>query len=73
MDTQMLEAYGASYAQRKRTGEKLSGSRKKEKDHKTSMHTSLIADDVDMIVTKVEDQLSKVWEDDENNRVSILE
>jgi hypothetical protein len=37
------------------------------------METSLMVDDVDLIATIVEDQLSDVWENVENHRASILE
>jgi hypothetical protein len=47
MDTQMPEASEPSDAQKKRTGEKASGSRKKAKAHKTPMQTSLTTDDVE--------------------------
>jgi len=73
MDTQMLEAYEPSYAQRKRTWEQLSGSRKKEKAHKMPMHTSLTTQNVALITMIVEDQLPEVWESVENHKDSILE
>jgi hypothetical protein len=37
------------------------------------MQTSLTIDNVELIATKVEDRLSKVWENAENHRVLILE
>jgi hypothetical protein len=37
------------------------------------METSLMADDVELIATKVEDRLSEVWENTKNHRASILE
>jgi hypothetical protein len=37
------------------------------------METSLIADDVELIATTVQDQLSEVWENVENHRDLILE
>jgi hypothetical protein len=73
MDTQMPEASEPSEAQRKRTGEQASGSRKKAKAHKKPMETSLMTDDVELIATTVEDRLSEVWENTENHRASILE
>jgi hypothetical protein len=72
-DTQMPEASEPSDAQRKRTGEKESGSRKKVKAHKKPMETSLTTDDVELIAMTVEDRLSEVWENVENHRASILE
>jgi hypothetical protein len=62
MDTQMPEASEPSDAQKKRTGEKASGSRKKVKAHRKPMETSLTTDDVELIATTVEDRLSEVWE-----------
>jgi hypothetical protein len=73
MDTQMPEAYEPSDAQRKRTGEQASGSRKKEKAHRKPLQTSLTTDDVELIATTVEDRLSEVWENVEKHRDSILE
>jgi hypothetical protein len=69
----MPEASEPPEAQRKRTGEKPSGSRKKEKAHRKPMETSLTQDDVDLIATTVEDRLSDMWENVENHRASILE
>jgi hypothetical protein len=37
------------------------------------METSLTIDDVELISTTVEDRLSKVWENAENHRYSIME
>jgi hypothetical protein len=73
MDTEMPEASEPSTAQRKRTWEQASGSRKKAKAHKKPMETSLTTDDVELIATTVEDRLSEVWENVENHRASILE
>jgi hypothetical protein len=73
MDTQMPEASEQPEAQRKRTGEQESGTRKKEKAHRKQMETSLTTDDVEMIAMTVEDRLSEVWENVENHRASILE
>jgi hypothetical protein len=73
MDTYMLESYDISYAQRKRTQEQESGSRKKEKAHMKTLETSLTVDDVELIVMEVEDQFSEVWDNAENHRASIME
>jgi hypothetical protein len=69
----MPEASEPPEAQRKRTGEQPSGSRKKAKAHRKPMETSLMTDDVELIATTVEDRLSEVWENAENHRASILE
>jgi hypothetical protein len=73
MDTQIPEASKSSNAQIKRTREQASGSRKKAKAHKKPLETSLTTDDVELISTTVEDQLSEVWENVENHQASILE
>jgi hypothetical protein len=73
MDTQMIEASEQLEAQRKRTTEQVSGTRKKAKAHRKKMETSLAIDDVELIATTVEDRLSEVWENVENHRASILE
>jgi hypothetical protein len=73
MDTQISEASEPSDSQRKRTGEQVNGSRKKEKAHRTPMQTSLTTDNVELIATTVEYRLSKVWENVDKHRVSILE
>jgi hypothetical protein len=72
MDTQIPGASEPSKAQRKKTWEQESGSRKKAKAHKKLMETSLTTNDVDLIATKVEDRLSEVWENVENHRASIF-
>jgi hypothetical protein len=72
-DTQMPTTSEPSEAQGKRTGEKTSGSRKKEKAHKPPSHTSLTTDDVELVATTVEDRLSEVWENVEKHRASIFE
>jgi hypothetical protein len=72
MDTQMPEASEPSDAQKKRTGEQASGSRKKAKAHRKPLHTSLTTDDVELIATTVEDRLSEVWENVEKHRASIF-
>jgi hypothetical protein len=54
-DTNMPKASKPSDAQRKRTREKSSGSRKKAKAHRKPMETSLKTYDVDLIATTVED------------------
>jgi hypothetical protein len=68
----MSEASEPSDAQKKRTGEQASGSRKKEKAHRTPMHTSLTVDDVELVATIVEDRLSEVWENAQKPRDSIF-
>jgi hypothetical protein len=73
MDTQMLEKFEPLNSQRKRIGEQASRSRKKVKAHRKPPHTSLTSDDVELVATIVEDQLSEVWEDDEKHGASILE
>jgi hypothetical protein len=73
MDTQMPEASEPSYSQRKRMGEKTSGSRNKVKAHRKPLETSRTTDDFELIATTVEDQLSEVWENDESHRASIME
>jgi hypothetical protein len=73
MDTQIPEASEPSDAQKKRIGEQASGSKNKEKAHKTPMKTSLKTDDVELIATTVKDRFSEVWENVENHRVLILE
>jgi gas vesicle protein len=69
----MPQAFETSYGQKKRTGEKASGSRKKVKAHRKLIETSLTADDVELIAATVKDQLSEVWANVENHRASIME
>jgi hypothetical protein len=69
----MLEVSDPSQAQRKRPGEQESGARKKEKAHIKPMETSLKTNDVEMIAMIVENRLLEVWENVENQRVSILQ
>jgi hypothetical protein len=73
MDTQMHEASTPLDSQRKRIGEKVSGSRKKAKAHRKTLKTSLTANYVELIATTVEDKLSEVWENAKNYRDLILE
>jgi hypothetical protein len=54
MDKEMPEESEPTYAQKKRIGEKTSGSRNKEKAHRTPPHTSLTTDDVELLVTTIE-------------------
>jgi hypothetical protein len=72
-DTQIPESFEPPEAQRKRTREKPSGSRKKAKAHRNPMETSLTEDDMELIAMTVEDRLSDVWENVENHQASILE
>jgi hypothetical protein len=72
MDTQIPEASEPSDAPKKRTWEKESGSRKKEKAHRTPPHTSLTTDDVELVATTIEDRLSEVWQNTEKHRASIF-
>jgi hypothetical protein len=73
INTQMSESYEPLEAQRKRIGEQESGSRKKVKAYKKPMVTSFMADDVELIATKVEYRLSEMCENAKNHKASILE
>jgi hypothetical protein len=73
VDTHMPETSEPSDSQKKRTGEKESGSRKKVKAHRTPPHTSLTTDDVELVATTIEDRLSEAWENVEKHRASIIE
>jgi hypothetical protein len=73
MDTMMPETFDPSYSQRKRTCEKTSGPRKKAKAHRKPLQTSLKTNDVELITTTIEDQLSKVWDNVEKCNASIME
>jgi len=72
MDTQMPKISKPLDVQRKRTRENTSVSRKA-KAHRTPLHTSLTVYDVELVATIVQDRLSKVWENIEKHRDSILE
>jgi hypothetical protein len=54
----MLETSEPSNAQKKREAEQASVSRKKAKAQKKQMETSLTTDDVELIATTIEEQLS---------------
>jgi len=69
----MPETFEKEDAQKKRTGEKASGSRKKSKAHRTPPHTSLTIDDVELVATTIEDRLSEAWENVKKHRASIIE
>jgi hypothetical protein len=73
MDTQIPETSEPSDSQKKRTWEKESGSKKKEKAHRTPPHTSLTIDDVELVDTTIEYRLSEVWENAKEHRASIVE
>jgi hypothetical protein len=69
----MRDAYEPSDAQKKRTWEKASGSKKKVKAHRIPMHTSLTSNDVELVATTVEDRVLEVWENVKKHRASIFE
>jgi hypothetical protein len=73
VDTHMPETSEPTDAQKKRTREQESGSRKKEKAHRTPPHTSLTTDDVELVATTIEDRLSEAWENAKKHRDSIIE
>jgi len=73
MDTQIPEASEWPKAERKRIMEKAISTGKKAKAHMKQMKMSLTADDIQLITTKVEHQLSEVWENPKKHRASIFE
>jgi hypothetical protein len=57
--------------QEKQPREKTSGGRKKAKAHRPQCHISLTSDDVELVVTTVEERLAEVWENAEKHKDSI--
>jgi NACalpha-BTF3-like transcription factor len=53
MDTWMLKGSDQPDAQRKRTVAQVSGAKKKEKDHRKKMETSLTEDDIELIAMTI--------------------
>jgi hypothetical protein len=72
-DTQRPTSPEPSATQEKRPGEHTSGGRKKAKAHKPQSHISLTPDDVELVVTTVEERLAEVWENVEKHRASIAD
>jgi hypothetical protein len=73
MDTQIPKESKPSDTQRKRRGEKESGSKKKAKARRKPLETSLTTDDVELIDTIVKDRLSEVWENEKKHMDLILD